>query len=223
MGLGEGRSTTRGGELENFVDRLLDTLYQRGFVPITGSTEPQFVTPTDDRLAWRREQIISLLRGHPCPFDKIATAKRMGKLVAARIHGMDYIRRPRMRDFGYALRWLLFRANWRRCWRQPRGMRYWPAQFEPDFSVEWLGHSGSARAALAELGEFMDGKRLAAWQPPTDADVALARRKLRRVHNPVGWMLSRCFLATDWEVPSPANIGPHSKKHKSCSSTRLNA
>ena len=45
---------------------------------------------------------------------------------------------------------------------------------------------------------FMDGERLAAWQPPTDADVALARRKLHRVHNPVGWMLSRCFLATNW-------------------------
>jgi hypothetical protein len=183
-------------ELETFVDRLLN-LYPRNFVTLTDAGKPEIVTPSDGRLAWRREQIISLLRGHPCPFDKIATVQRLGKLVVARIRSMDYFRRPGIVDFGYALRRLVFRANWRRCWRQPRNMRYWPAQFTPDFSAEWLGHGESARAALASLGELMDGKQLASLQPPSEADVDMARHKLRRVHNPVGWMLAKCFMATD--------------------------
>jgi hypothetical protein len=181
-------------DIEDFVDLLLKIC---GYSPITGSPEAQYVTPSDDRLAWRREQIIALLRGHPCPFDKIATVRRMGNMVAARIQSMNYLHRPRMFDFAHAFRSILFRIHWHRCWRQPHNMKYWPAQLTPNFSVEGLGLSKEARAELAKLGDCLDAKQLAFLQPPTESDIVLARRKLRRVPNPVGLMLAGCLLATD--------------------------
>jgi hypothetical protein len=188
--------TPEGSELERLVDSLLSVWYDRGFVSVTSPKGPQFVTPSDDRLAWRREQAISVLCDHPCPFDKIATVRRMGELVAAQIRSLNYLRRTRICDFGHALRSLLFSLHWRRCWRRPRGMRYWPAQLTPEFPVEWLGPSEEAHAELAEVGQHMSVKDLASSQPPTETDIGLCRRKLRRVHNPIGWMLIEyLFLA----------------------------
>ena len=76
-------------------------------------------------------------------------------------------------------------------------MRYWPEQFAPEFSVGELGYSEEARTALAEWKEDLYANRFASVQPPTDADVALARRKLLRVHNPVGWMLADSLMCVD--------------------------
>ncbi len=185
-------------ELEDFVDQLLEKEYVHGYISPTESNAPQFVTPTDGRLTWRREQIIALLRGHPCPFDKIATVRRMGKLVAAFVQSLDYMRTPRILDPLYSLRYQAFRIHWRWLWREPRGMRYWPAQLKPDFSVEGLGHTESARAELAELGPYLDAKQFASMQPPTEAEVTACRSKLRRARNPVGRMLARLFASSDY-------------------------
>jgi hypothetical protein len=185
------------GNLDELVDKLLETFYSRVYTFFDASNEPQVATPSDGRLAWRREQIVSLLRGHPRPFDKIATVRHMGKLVAALIRSMDYTQRSRIFDLSYRLHYLLFSVHWRWCRRQPRGMRYWPAQLKPSFGVNCLGDSDDARAKLAEYHECLGAKWLAASQPPTEADVAQFRRKLRRVRNPVGWLLAAELMPTD--------------------------
>jgi hypothetical protein len=190
--------TPEGGELEDFVDQLLDVWYAHDSLSVEPTGEPQRVTPSDDRLAWRRRQIISLLRDHPCPYDKAATVRHLGELVAARIHSLSHLcRRRKVFDLGYRMNEVLFALRWRPCWRRPRGIGFWPAQFMPEYSVECLGPSEEARAKLAEISQYWSIRDL---KPPTEADIDRYRSRLHRVHNPVGWMLLEFLFFTSVDV-----------------------
>ena len=178
-----------GGALEEFVDRLLDIFYQKRYVEIFDSPEPQTITPTDGRLAWRREQIIALLRGHPCPFDKKATVRLVGELVAAEIRNLNY---------GFLRKWRRWTTwiNWR--WIRLRCRKSWPEQLTPWHPVDCLGPSEDARTRMNTTLGVMPSGRFDFIQPPTEDDIALCCRKLWCIHNPVGWMLAEDFLPNDY-------------------------
>ncbi len=186
-------SIPEGAELEKLVDRLLAAFYTNTCFTFSGS--PQAVEPSDDRVTWRRAQIISLLDGHPRPFDKIATIRLMGKRAAAGIHSLQRPRRPWVLGFARAWRGLLG------CLRRRlfSGLKYWPDQLAPVFPVDALGPSQEACAARAELAKDLAGHwDVASWQLPTESYLALCRRKLRRVRNPVGRMIAEQVAPTDY-------------------------
>ncbi len=178
-------------DLETLVDHLLETCY---------SGEPidsQETVPDDGRVEWRRRHILSLLRGHPHPFDKPSTARLLAESVAHWVEDLDYPREPRTLDL--VGQWRRFRrcVRGRWWWRQTR---WWPEQLTPDFPFEWMGVTDHARGKLAELSEDIedfDEKVFASMQPPTDADVATCRDRLRRVANPVGLILVAHLMPVD--------------------------
>ncbi len=183
--------------IEELVDQILKVFYPNNYISFDSfdsSNEPQVIVPSDDRLEWRRKKIVSLLRGHPRPLDTIATIQQLGKWQAAIIRGS---RKPRILDVAFRLRNLLFSACWCHRWSQPRNMKYWPIQLGPRFPVDCLGPSEEARRKLAERCEYLAAKEQQAWQPPTEAEIAVSRRKLQRVYNPIGWMLAAQLAPMD--------------------------
>lgn len=178
-------------ELETFVDRLLATCYW------SQPMDPDETVPDDDRVQWRRGQILSLLQGHPQPFDKLATVRLLGESVAQWIEELN--RPPRPRVFDVVGQWRRFR-RWDRGRWWWRHTRFWPKQLRPDFPFEWMGTSDDARGKLAALPEELEGfdeKTFASMQPPTEVDVLSCRRRLRRVANPVGLILVMHLMPID--------------------------
>jgi hypothetical protein len=185
-----------GGELEPLVDRLLEVHYQSEILTIMPAETPEWIVPTDDRLAWRRRQILSLLQGHPCPFDKIATVRWLGDRVADAIHDLsEEGPQQEQSSSGAAPR---RRSHHRRAFRQwPRRMKHWPDHLAPGFLIGLLGPSEAAAKERAKMEEVMAAAQLASLAPPTEADIAVCREELRRVKNPVGLIVARNLLSVD--------------------------
>ncbi len=117
--------------------------------------------------------------------------------MARQIEELNHPPKPRRLDL--AGRWRRFRrdARWRWQWRRTR---HWPQQLTPGFPFEWMGNSDDARRKLGELPDGLDEfdeDTFASMQPPTEADVLLCRKKLRRVRNPVGFVLAEYLTPTD--------------------------
>ena len=120
-------SLPEGSDVESLVDRLLE-LYYSSWTMDDSILEDSFetrITPEirERRIVTRREQLMSLLRGHPHPFDKAATIRRLSQDVAAYV---SWLRSTKGRRC-----WKLY-AAWRRHMSQVghrserRVQRIWP-------------------------------------------------------------------------------------------------
>jgi hypothetical protein len=169
-------------DVESFVDELVVAHYQSELM--LPEEESQRVV-TDDRLIRRREQILYLLWDHPAPFDRCDTARLMGQELielccSIRSPWRPADRRPRFRSQDRRLR---------RC------LNWWPSQLTPWFPVDWLG-DGAVRLLEEWAAEGIDTERERHWLPPTDAQLALARERLSRIHNPVGILMAQTYGLT---------------------------
>jgi len=174
--------------LEAKVDELLDRHYAGG--PLVPPVDEDEACRHDGRLAWRREQILRLLEGHPQPFDEVGTVKMMGRHVADRILDLQ------------PMHPLNLPAHWGRVVRRYRRRRLeahvalWPTQLHPSFPYELLGPSDDARHKLTALREHLPN-RGARLQPPGDIELKAARRRLHATVNPLGVLVADALLPID--------------------------
>jgi hypothetical protein len=179
------------GDVDALVDRLLDRHYSNAPMLAQEEESRHRELEDDGRLAWRRQRILYLVAGHPAPWNKIDTARLMGRQVADRI-----------RELGRQ-RWFDLSVPWRRLVRSCGRMRFrsrinlWPSQLQSSFPYEYLGPSDSARRRLADLREHLSDKQWAEIQPPTDADLEAARGRLQSAANPLGVLVADALLAID--------------------------
>jgi len=176
---------------ENIVDETLKRHYQNAPLLASGRAAGDEAFEDDGRLLWRREKIRYLLEGHPAPFDKIATVRLAGRIVADRI--LD-LQPPRRFDlFGPWARLIrLYRRNRFRCCSD-----LWPLQLRSSFPCDYLGPSEAVQWRTAELRANLTPGQWARMQPPTDAELDLARARLRRLPNALGVLVADALLATD--------------------------
>jgi hypothetical protein len=173
------------------VDQLLDRHYVNAPMPASGNASSHGELEDDSRLTWRRERVLYLVEAHPAPLDKIDTAGLMGRHVADRIQDLQ------------RQRWFDLPGYWSRLVRSYRRVRFrsriqlWPSQLRPSFPYEYLGPSDLARRRLADLRGHLSARKWAEIQPPTDAELETARRRLRSAANPLGVLVADALLATD--------------------------
>ncbi|MGD0897131.1 MAG: hypothetical protein ABR915_04800 [Thermoguttaceae bacterium] len=176
-------------DLEAVVDRVLAVYYtprRLQVVPI----DPAVTGLTAEWLAWRRRQFLAILDGHPNPLDKVATARLMGVMVAQTIHEVRHIERAGVLDMVGKLHRLRQRYDRHRLHRKTR---FWPAPLTPGFPYESAGRS-SLEPGPADLAASISMAR----QLLTETTLAAARRKLRRIANPIGLVLAEHLLAFDY-------------------------
>ena len=68
--------------LEAVVQRVLAVYYTPRQPPVVPIDPARTAALAGEWLDWRRRQILSILQGHPKPFDKVATARLMGAMLA---------------------------------------------------------------------------------------------------------------------------------------------
>jgi hypothetical protein len=141
-------------------------------------------------LDWQRRQILSILEGHPNPFDKLATARLMGGMLAQTLGEIRHVERTGGLHLVDKLHRL--RRHYRRRWLR-RKTRFWPAPLAPGFPYEW-GSGSNLELAPGELAASISIAR----QLLTESTLATAREKLRRVANPIGLVLAEHLLAFDY-------------------------
>jgi hypothetical protein len=184
-------------DLETLVDRLLEVFYvgqSSCLLPLEGDELPR---PTDEQVAWQRRMLLLLLRDHPCPLDKNATARLLGEHVVEKIRGLNGDQKPRLINVVGHIR----RSRRLRRLCKPQPLSLFPAQLCPGFPYDYVGEGEKARSQLASIREDWPGdpNELASWQPPTESDVLAAREKLRRMSNPIGWILCGFLLDANTE------------------------
>jgi len=188
--------------LEARVDELLDRHYANEPVLALRDEQTDETDEDDGRLAWRREQILYLLEGHPAPFDEIATVRLMGQSVADYILDLEP---PRWYSLGR--KWGRVKRAYRRSRFRSRN-RHWPSQLSPSFLYEHLGPSEDALRNLAELKEHFPTDKWNQLKPPTDEQLDAARGRIRVMPNALGILVADALLGV--------NIAPseHRRRHR---------
>ncbi|HVC98075.1 MAG TPA: hypothetical protein VND64_30675 [Pirellulales bacterium] len=163
--------------LDKFVDTLLERYYSLlPLAPVDNAAAP---VATDDRNAWRRERIMFLLEGHPAPFDIDQTVRMASGAIAAAVRAFDA--RPLSSPPAPTPQ--------REVSSRVLDQGAWPAHFDPVLLYEYIGNSRDARKHRKLLKDCMSPEMLASIQPPRRAALAVAKRKLREISNPVGRLL----------------------------------
>ena len=86
--------TVDGPDLDEVVDQLLEVYYVPRAQRAGRVRDPEHAAIAHGWLEERRRQILLMLRNHPRPFNKAATARLMGAIVAETIRNLDQSRRP---------------------------------------------------------------------------------------------------------------------------------
>ncbi|MGA2621942.1 MAG: hypothetical protein ABSF26_30435 [Thermoguttaceae bacterium] len=107
-------------DLETVVDRILEIYYTPRQDPGPPSINQPQPPASDDWLSGRRRQMLFLLQGHDKPFDKLATARTMGRMIAEMIHDVTYFERKGRLDLAARIRYLQRRFRRHRLARQTR-------------------------------------------------------------------------------------------------------
>ncbi len=183
------------------VEALVDELLERHYAgaDLVGR-ETTNAGHDDGRQAWRRKGILYLLDEHPAPFDNVATARLLGRLVADRIRDLQ------------PSRWLGVAGPWSRLGRAYRRSRFrarrqlWPAQLQVSFPVDCLGPGLAARARLDELRPHVSDRQWAAMQPPSEKELSSAHKKMKPTPNALGVLVAEALL--------PADISQHEQQRR---------
>jgi hypothetical protein len=181
--------------LEARVDELLERHYANEPMLSLQDEKVDETVEDDGRLAWRRERILHLLEGHPAPFDKIATVRLIGQLVADRISDMES-----PRPFSLSGQWGRLKRAYRRSRFRTRS-RLWPSQLTASWPYECLGLSEDAQRHLAELREHLSKDQWNRVQPPAEEKLDIARRRIRLIPNALGILATDALLAFEISVP----------------------
>jgi hypothetical protein len=178
------------GDVESQVDRLLDHHYSNQPFPVDEGLPSLEDKDIERRRKWRRDGILALLEGHPNPFDPVATVRQLGQLVADQIAPLQHRR----------FSWMTPLSKLRRTYRQKRfeaRTRHWPTQFLADFPFSCLGPGEYAKQQVALLLELMGAQYRAEMEPPSDAQLNVARERLRHVPNALGVLIANALVPTD--------------------------
>jgi len=176
-----------GADLEPLVEAWLRLYFSNSGILLTD--EPLV---DESRVAWRKEQILRLLDGHPRPFDKRATARMMGERTAKSICRLTSQWRPQ-RHWPRWIKNVLFRL------RHFRPRPSWPAQLGPGLPFELLGVSAEAAAAREQVFAFMDPSMRAELEPPTPRELERCRRRLRSIDNPIGREIASSASSSNYQ------------------------
>lgn len=181
-------------------DRLLEHFYDSG-ESLKSMAKALEETPPDDavleeRVEQRKRQLTTLLEGHPCLFDRAATAQLLGEMVRDQVES-SLGEEPAAPN--WPARW---REKLRRRWRPTIDEQLkaaWPSALQPWFGLEEFGDDTAAVASRTELVEMMSGWDPALFVMLTDKQLAHCQKLLRGVDNPVGRMIANslagfCFL-----------------------------
>lgn len=177
-----------GSGLEARVDELIERHYQNEAMLVPQGGEAGEAIEDDGRFAWRRESILHLVEGHPAPFDKIATVRLMGQLVADRISDLASVR-----PFSLSGQWGRLKRAYRRSRFRTRS-RLWPSQLTASWPYECLGPGEDAQRHLAELREHLSKGQWNQAQPPTDEQLDAARRRILLTPNALGILAADALL-----------------------------
>jgi hypothetical protein len=177
-------------DLEAVVQRVLAVYYTPRQPPVIPIAPARTAAVAGEWLDWRRRQILRILQGHPNPFDKVATARLMGAMLAQTLGEIRYVERTGGLHLVGKLHRL--RRHYRRRWLR-RKTRFWPALLAPGFPYEW-GSGSNLEPAPGELATTISIAR----QLLTETTLATAREKLRRIANPIGLVLAEHLLAFDY-------------------------
>ena len=138
--------TVEDADLEKVVDKLLEVYY----VPRRNLTArvrgPEHAAIADGWLEERRRQILLLLGDHPKPFDKAATARLMGVIVAETIRDLNHSRQPAFLDVIGQLHGMRRKM---RLHRLARKTRFWPVELTPGVQIDATGGMGANRRKKA--------------------------------------------------------------------------
>ena len=182
-------ATTEDADLEKVVSRIMDLYYTPRR---DGAAKPaawRLVSDSEDLLARRRQQVMTLLEDHPKPFDKFATARMMGAVIGRMIH--DLLRAEKTRFVALAGKLHQLRSHLQRN-GLTRKMKSWPVELAPGFPYELFERENDAPQDPAS--EMLPAVR----DPLSDDKIAAARARLRRVANPIGLLLVEHLMTFDY-------------------------
>ncbi len=176
-------------DLQKVVDRVLD-IY---FVPRRKAIEPvssgSRAAIADGWLKERRAGMLCLLRDHPLPFDKAATARRMGRLVADTIRDLSTIQPSFLNLSGKLHRMRQKLSRQRLEWK----LRYWPMELAPGPRKE-----STADVTTTAPGDIDMTTVTVQSDALSEARLAELRPKIRRVSNPIGLVLVENHMSHDY-------------------------
>ncbi len=188
---------------EVVVDKLLEVYYvpRRNLTAKVGG--PDHAAIADGWLEERRRQILLMLGDHPKPFDKAATARLMGVIVAETVRDLNHSRRPAFLDIIGQLHGMRRKM---RLQRLARKTRFWPVELTPGVPMEATG--GPGLRAPGTPGRPEEGDVTTIQLPVenlTEARLTALQAKLSRIDNPIGLMLAEHLMAH--------NYSPHTLEH----------
>jgi hypothetical protein len=184
-------------DLEKVVDKLLEVYYVPLCARMVKDRGPEHAAIADGWLEERRRQILLLLGNHPKPFDRAATARLMGAIVAETIRSLNQSRRPVF--LGVIGRLHGFRRKWRLS-RLARRTQSWPVELTPRMRIDASGGVG--------VNPLKEGEITTIRQPAenlTEARLTALQANLSRIDNPIGLMLAEHLMAYDYS--------PHLREH----------
>jgi len=177
-------------DLEKVVGKLLEVYYVPRHNLNARTRGPEHAAIADGWLQERRQQILRMLGDHPHPFDKEATARLMGVIVAETIRDLNY-----SRQFGFldVMGQLHRMGRKMRLYRLARNTQFWPLELTPGVQIDITGGMG---VKLPKEGE------ITTVQVPsenlTEARLTALRARLTRIKNPFGLMLTEHLMAHDY-------------------------
>jgi hypothetical protein len=160
-----------GEEIQAFADRLMDLGH-------TGEPRPGLlrVANPDSRendLDRSLQEAISLLEGHPRPFDRLATARLMGQRLAQWLDVLE--QQPAASNRGFA-------SHLRRLLRLSRRFPFVHSR------------RGESDSGAGEPGSHDDW---AEFRALLETDLSAARERLKELDNPVGLILAERLMPAD--------------------------
>ena len=182
--------TVDGPDLEKVVDKLLEVYYVPGCHLTAKVRGPEHAAIAEGWLEERRRQIFLLLGDHPRAFDKAATARLMGVIVAETIRDLNHSRQPAFLDVVGQLHGVRRKL---RLYRLARRTRFWPVQLTPGVQLDPLGD-----VALKPPEESVITTIRLPAENLTEARLKVLQAKLSRVDNPFGLMLAEHLMAYDY-------------------------
>ena len=169
-------------DTEGIVDAMLEEYYENELSDVdqeNGGPDPSAQAELEQQLAWRREKILFLISGHPCPFDKRATARLIGEHIVS----VESIFQKSLEFNEQELP-----EKWDSLFDQASAeLESWPAHLFPSWIIDIMGNTPAAKAKRIEYSEWggPEGFPL----PPTEEDLIEARDKIASVSNPLGKLL----------------------------------
>ena len=175
--------TVDGADLPAVVDRILEVYYAPRELDAEQALSPQSAAIAAAWLGHCRQRILRLLEGHPKPFDKAATARLMGEMIAEWVDDLTAIEKPGFLDFVGKFRRVRMRLHRDQLARKNR---HWPEELTPGFPYESFDHAEPPGAMAIQR------------EPATDEEILAARDRLGAVANPIGLLLAEHILSFDY-------------------------